>query len=1350
MGRRRFGLIPIWAVLGALFWCLPVRAETIRESPYVSFAPDGRAWTTNAGDRNIEWYTGDGSDDVLTGRQGTLRELREGEHYYSVRRTGMIPVSRWEVTLSAVNCCHNDYPPYQDYHGIAYTRSICLKPHFSGWAAFCADCGESVARGVFYMSQAAARSIDRIEVGPGACYYYLCPFNNNLEQGMNLEEHICKAISANRYRVVYDANAGGAVHGGYMAPDLYMYDNAESYEGREVTPRTRLSGNAYTRIGWEFVCWNTEADGTGESYEDEAVILNLCADDYDPKTGAGTVTLYAMWRPSGSVLEIDPAGGSYQGNPDITCVQGGFGESYTAEAEWIEAPSGYLVTFDTCGGERLSPIRGTRHFVNWSQRSPFNGRMQGHVYTFGGEDGTTDRITAIYAPDAIVLPEPVRTNMSFGGWYYDSEFRRPAGGAGTELTPECDMTLYAQWVELALTAQDNVTAHGGKGAVDLSWSQQDGRDKSYKLYQSGDGLNWEQIVSVDSVQNGMRWEAQYDYTHTTESVRIPYTGFYHITAYGAQGGNYGGFAGGLGGMAEGSFWLEEGEILYCSAAGQNGFNGGGAGEMYANGGGYSIVSNASGEILLVAGGGGGAGAYGDGGAGGASEGLTADGHAGENGGAGGGGGMVGGRAGELVVHHHVEGVCNHVHAGDPSRYGGCYVIEMPCHEELEAVYTGSSTWYWGGGNTEYCPNCGADASKGEDCTGHETEYYDHICPVHGNQMSNIWEGTPTVCEAIAGYGAGCGRTEEYICGYPYDGYVISAKPSYGGSNYVNPVLSRTGSETAGVRSGDGVVRIVSEDIGYQEADFLNGVLARDMAAPDAIGEEGVSKMPLDGGSVLVRWQEPKDHGTIYYHQAESYEKGGANRLSVSNITANTPVSGIAGYWYLQDTDTDTAVTAANGRFIPGRELAVVLTDREQYLHIAAADRAGNLSGTVHIPLGSAARGKGDVEWPVYTEPLGLRPGDNIHPAEQEGTFYVKADGDTPVTFESGAYIQGPASEDYQPDHMILESDGKNGDRVRSIVRVPTGPVQEENAIQSVEQMRFMAEGEGYLIGGDYVEALRSHGNRNLSLVREWLPDADLHGRMIRVIPVAGAEHRGRIIYSDHERDEGNGLWIIGDGEAPKISGMEVLENLPVLDRREQTIELTVTASDELSGLREFYLEIENMDNGCVLQLEPDEEGRIVVNLCEDEPIFSGDFYVTAYAVDNVGNETELTYGTVEFDLQAEIERILEPHTPQFKRGESGRLHITSWGYADRVEVEFPEEFAADDPTLNRVYVYERDAMYKREESEDFMVPLYVAENPEYRVVVRAYKGDKMLEVYPAMTVFGVEGTVLDELRTRLR
>lgn len=49
-----------------------------------------------------------------------------------------------------------------------------------------------------------------------------------------------------------------------------------------------------------------------------------------------------------------------------------------------------------------------------------------------------------------------------------------------------------------------------------------------------------------------------------------------------------------------------------------------------------------------------------------------------------------------------------------------------------------------------------------------------------------------------------------------------------------------------------------------------------------------------------------------------------------------------------------------------------------------------------------------------------------------------------------------------------------------------------------------------------------------------------------------------------------------------------------------------------------------------------------------------------------------------------------------------------------------------------------------------MVPLYPAENGLYEVTVKAYKGDSKLEEHPVICAVTVNGSVLSQLRTRLR
>ena len=74
-----------------------VQAQTIYTSSHVSFSPDGKAWTTDAGNTDVEWYPEGGAGDIVTGIKGSLGVPEEGYHYYAYMRTGNVPVSRWSV-----------------------------------------------------------------------------------------------------------------------------------------------------------------------------------------------------------------------------------------------------------------------------------------------------------------------------------------------------------------------------------------------------------------------------------------------------------------------------------------------------------------------------------------------------------------------------------------------------------------------------------------------------------------------------------------------------------------------------------------------------------------------------------------------------------------------------------------------------------------------------------------------------------------------------------------------------------------------------------------------------------------------------------------------------------------------------------------------------------------------------------------------------------------------------------------------------------------------------------------------------------------------------------------------------
>lgn len=1299
--------------------------KTIYNSPYVSFSPDGKAFTTCAGDQNYTWYAEDDSTTVYTGIKSSLRSLRTGEHYYKVARWGEVPVGSWKVVHRPGQCIHDGYTSDENWHGIQFGTQKCMQYYYSGWKAFCADCGEPLEDSNIYMSREAASSIQYLDLGSEknpVFYYYLCPFCRNLEQGVGLSAHWCKKISWNQYRIFYDPNI--KKYNGYMDYSYHMYNNETIYEGETVTPVTHLTENNYTRVGYVFTGWNTKQDGSGVSFTDKEEIYNLSSSDWNDQstwtdTDRGTITLYAQWRKSESTLVIDANGGRYNGVDKYSLTEP-YSSKYLLQKNLIVSPNGYTVAFETNGGTNVDTITGTMHFVEWMQIQPFNGFVTNDTYMFMAPDRNIDTLKAVYQSDPITLPVTTKDGWSFGGWYYDPDFNLPAGGAGDQIIPSKDMTLYAQWVDLRLQSVDNYDANDGKGAVDLSWSQSDQNNKTYLVYQKREDGAWLRVNSANDISSTTIINQAYNFEGQSKQYTVPYTGLYTIDALGAQGKSYGSYTGGYGGSVTGTFWLRKGEVLTYVVGGQDGYNGGGSASSFGNGGGMtSVVSNQKGT-LMIAGGGGGAFSHGNGNAGGSAASVI-NGNNGQSGMAGGGGGYQGGTAGERIDHYHVAS-CNvyHTHVGSSDRYGGCYTKYV---ENKRVV-----TWT----DNLCCSNCQE---------GPNAHFPGNPYGACGNFNPN-WE--KEIDDSY--YDLTCGKTTSTIVGYRcgmYNGQILSSKPAYGGSNYVNSAYAMMYETYSGVRSGSGAAELHSKAIGYQESLDLAGVTATDFAAPDKISDQ-VTKEPLDGKSIRVTWQVPNDNGTDYYHKVESYLTGSTSMLCESNITKNTLVSGVMGYYYLIDQKEDTVV-AGNANYVQDPHENVVTAEYNQYLHIAAVDVAGNISETTHILIDAK-----DVLWKLYTKQLVIdASADNVYPATDK-SWYVRADGTTPFTLKNEAYMDGTASRGYQLNETIYETVSDDSSVARNIIRTASTEIADTSIRTDANGLSYSTDGTTALQQYSYSYTVRSNKNRDLMGIQKFTISRDLSGQTIQVIPVAEADKESDKVYSVHELDEKNKITLIADGEAPVIRGLEIMEDRDLIDRRDGSITVTVTADDDLSGVKDFYVVIKNTDNAITKTYLPDVDGSIRITITEDEPIFSGDFTVLGYAVDNVGNENNLSYGTTEFALASSVERILSPHDPIFKCGESGILTFTTWGYADRVEVIFPESMTALDPTLNKVYDYTDCPGYMITEHLQFMVPLYTPENQNLEITVRAYKGDKKLEDHPTISVIGVSGTVLDEFRTRLR
>ena len=225
--RRRLCIAAILAL--GIVLLLPVRTvqayekKTIYNSPYVSFSPDGKAWTTCAGEKGYRWY--EENTVVFTGMKSSLRKPVAGEHYYSVSRMGEVPIGAWKVCWRRAQCIHNAYGRKQGWHGLRFGTVKCQGYYNSGWKPVCADCGEWIETWNIYMSREAAATIHYMELGSEEApetYYYLCPHCTNLEQGVTFPAHRCKKISPNQYKVIYDANADPGSCVGFMLSLIHI------------------------------------------------------------------------------------------------------------------------------------------------------------------------------------------------------------------------------------------------------------------------------------------------------------------------------------------------------------------------------------------------------------------------------------------------------------------------------------------------------------------------------------------------------------------------------------------------------------------------------------------------------------------------------------------------------------------------------------------------------------------------------------------------------------------------------------------------------------------------------------------------------------------------------------------------------------------------------------------------------------------------------------------------------------------------------------------------------------------------------------------------------------------------
>ncbi len=233
----------------------------------------------------------------------------------------------------------------------------------------------------------------------------------------------------------------------------YYFDgseNADSYQQTvELLQTFKLQKNQFTRKGYKFIGWNTAFDGSGEIYDDEAIIQNGIDEN---------LRLYAQWEPIKYTIRFDANGGEgtmndwtnvvlYENSSLLIPINKFSRDNYNFVG-WNTQPDGSGLSFENHGTityEQLTSIEGDIFtlYAMWEST--------GGIITFNSNDGTNQiRIQEFTFNTDTKLEKNTftRNNYLFNGWNTKPD------GTGTNYDDEQiinsseSINLYAKWQKI--------------------------------------------------------------------------------------------------------------------------------------------------------------------------------------------------------------------------------------------------------------------------------------------------------------------------------------------------------------------------------------------------------------------------------------------------------------------------------------------------------------------------------------------------------------------------------------------------------------------------------------------------------------------------------------------------------------------------------------------------------------------------------------------------------------------------------------------------------------------------------------------------------------------------------------
>ena len=242
------------------------------------------------------------------------------------------------------------------------------------------------------------------------------------------------------YTVAYNANLGS---------------NAPASQNVDYDSVVTASSNTPTRAGYQFLAWNTAANGSGTSY----------APGGSFQMPAANVTLYAQWQAvTYSVTYNVNGGGSV-----APATQSATTDSTVTVSSTLPTRAGYdFAGWNTSAGGTGSPrtpggtfTMPTNHVTLYAQWNP---QTLGISYSGNGGAGVPGAQTGVVDSSVTLSATvPTRTGYTFTGWNTAVNGSGVSRASGATFTmPTSAVVLYAQWQ--AIPYAINYGANNGSGA----------------------------------------------------------------------------------------------------------------------------------------------------------------------------------------------------------------------------------------------------------------------------------------------------------------------------------------------------------------------------------------------------------------------------------------------------------------------------------------------------------------------------------------------------------------------------------------------------------------------------------------------------------------------------------------------------------------------------------------------------------------------------------------------------------------------------------------------------------------------------------------------------------------------